>query len=293
MATELVSPGHFACPGCGETIAFRHVLHALGKQTVVVTSAGCGSVVDGYHPVTASRVPFFHCSFGTAATTAAGVKAGLEMQGDLRTTVLAWAGDGGTFDIGLQSLSGAAERNENILYVCYDNEAYMNTGIQRSSATPEGAVTTTTPREARKKGRKKNMVAILAAHEIPYIATATIAYPDDLERKVRKARKLEGMKFIHVLSPCPPGWAFPPEKTVKLARLAVLSRVFPLLEVENGKTYRLNPMGEKAPVREYIRLQGRFKSFTDAEVEKLQRDVDGAWDALLSLAAGKAGCGRC
>ncbi len=292
-AKELVSPGHFACPGCGESIAFRHVLHALGKQTVVVTSAGCGSVVDGYYPITASRVPFFHCSFGTAAATAAGVKAGLEMRGDLRTTVLAWAGDGGTFDIGLQSLSGAAERNENILYICYDNEAYMNTGIQRSSATPRGAVTTTTPRGARKEGPKKNMVAILAAHEIPYIATATIAYPEDLERKVRKARKLEGMRFIHVLSPCPSGWSYPPEKTVKLARLAVLSRVFPLLEVENGKTYRLSAMGEKVPVKEYIRLQGRFKAFTDAEMDELQGNVDEAWRTLLSLAARKTGSGRC
>jgi pyruvate ferredoxin oxidoreductase beta subunit/2-oxoisovalerate ferredoxin oxidoreductase beta subunit len=260
---------------------------------VVVTSAGCGSVVDGYYPTTASRVPFFHCSFGTAATTAAGVKAGLEMRGDLRTTVLAWAGDGGTFDIGLQSLSGAAERNENILYVCYDNEAYMNTGIQRSSATPRGALTTTTPKGARKEGPKKNMVAILAAHGIPYIATAAIAYPEDLEQKVRKARKLEGMKFIHVLSPCPPGWAYPPEKTVKLARLAVLSRIFPLLEVENGRAYRLSPMGEKTPVKEYMRLQGRFKSFTDNEMDEFQGDVDEAWDALLSLAARKAGSGRC
>jgi pyruvate/2-oxoacid:ferredoxin oxidoreductase beta subunit len=193
----------------------------------------------------------------------------------------------------LQSLSGAAERNENILYVCYDNEAYMNTGIQRSSATPKGASTTTTPRQARKEGPKKNMVAILAAHEIPYIATATIAYPEDLERKVRKARKLEGMKFIHVLSPCPPGWAYPPEKTVKLARLAVLSRIFPLLEVENGKAYRLSSMGEKEPVKEYIRLQGRFKAFTEAEMDELQGDVDEAWGALLSLEARKTGSGRC
>jgi pyruvate/2-oxoacid:ferredoxin oxidoreductase beta subunit len=294
MATELVSPGHFACPGCGETIAFRHALRALGKQTVVVTTAGCGSVVDGYYPITASRVPFFHCSFGTAATTAAGVKAGLEMRGDRRTTVLAWAGDGGTFDIGMQSLSGAAERNENILYMCYDNEAYMNTGVQRSSATPQGAWTTTTPKQARKEGPKKNMAAILAAHGIPYIATATIAYPEDLERKVRKAKKLEGLKFIHVLSPCPSGWGYPPEKTVKLARLAVLSRVFPLFEIEKGgAAYRLSPMGEKTPVKEYIRLQGRFKAFTDAELDELQAAVDEGWGALLSLAAGKTEGGRC
>ncbi len=285
MENEMVSPGHFACPGCGETIAFRHVTRVLGRRTVVVTSAGCGSVVDGYYPTTASRLPFFHCSFGTAAATAAGVKAGLEMLGDTRTTVLAWAGDGGTFDIGLQSLSGAAERNEDILYVCYDNEAYMNTGVQRSSATPKGAWTTTTPKGAPKERPKKNMIAILAAHEIPYIATATIAYPEDLERKVRTAKKLKGMRFIHVLSPCPSGWGYSPEKTVKLARLAVLSRIFPLLEVANGKTYRLSPMSEKVPVDEYIKAQGRFKNLNDEEMAAIQATVDTAWAELMARAS--------
>jgi pyruvate/2-oxoacid:ferredoxin oxidoreductase beta subunit len=287
LEKELVSSGHFACPGCGETLAFRHVLKALGRDTVVVTSAGCGSVVDGYYPVTASKVPFFHCSFGTAAATAAGVKAGLVMQGKGKTKVLAWAGDGGTFDIGLQSLSGAAERNEDILYVCYDNEAYMNTGVQRSSATPKGTLTTTTPRGAPEDRPKKRLIAILAAHEIPYIATAAIAYPADLERKVRKAKRMEGLRFVHVLSPCPPGWAYPPEKTIRMARLAVLSRIFPLFEVENGKDYSLSPMEEKVPVREYIRSQGRFREIADEEIAGLQESVDRAWQDLVVLA--KAG----
>jgi pyruvate/2-oxoacid:ferredoxin oxidoreductase beta subunit len=283
----MVAPGHFACPGCGESIAFRHVLHALGRNTVVVTTAGCGSVVDGYYPTTASRVPFFHCSFGTAATTAAGVKAGLEMQGDRRTHVLAWAGDGGTFDIGFQSLSGAAERNEDILYVCYDNEAYMNTGVQRSSATPKGAWTTTTPKGALEDRPKKNLIAILAAHEIPYVATATVAYLEDLEEKVKRAKKIAGFRFIHILSPCPPGWIFPPEKTIRLARLAVTSRIFPLFEVENGKEYSLSPMEEKVSVREYIQGQGRFRNFTEEEMAMLQRNVDQAWDDLAVKAKPK------
>jgi len=283
----MVAPGHFACPGCGESIAFRHVLHALGRNTVVVTTAGCGSVVDGYYPTTASKVPFFHCSFGTAAATAAGVKAGLEMQGDRRTHVLAWAGDGGTFDIGFQSLSGAAERSENILYVCYDNEAYMNTGVQRSSATPKGAWTTTTPKGALEDRPKKNLIAILAAHEIPYIATSTVAYPEDLEEKVKRAKKIDGFRFIHILSPCPPGWIFPPEKTIRLARLAVISRIFPLYEVENGKEYCLSPMEEKVPVREYIESQGRFRNFTEEGMAMLQNSVDQAWEDLAAKAKPK------
>jgi len=281
---EMVHPGHFACPGCGETLAFRHVLHALGKDTVVVTTAGCGSVVDGYYPATASKIPFFHCSFGTAASTAAGVKAGLEMQGNRKTKVLAWAGDGGTFDIGFQSLSGAAERNENIIYVCYDNEAYMNTGVQRSSATPKGAWTTTTPKGALEDRPKKKVIAILAAHEIPYIATATVAYPEDLERKVRRAKGIDGMRFIHVLSPCPPGWIYPPEKTIRLARLAVLSRIFPLFEVENGVQFYLSPMEERVPVNEYIRAQGRFRNLSDEGVAILQENVDQAWQDLVARA---------
>jgi pyruvate/2-oxoacid:ferredoxin oxidoreductase beta subunit len=288
LTEELISPGHFACPGCGETIAFRHVLHALGRDTVVVTTAGCGSVVDGYYPTTASKVPFFHCSFGTAATTAAGVKAGLEMQGKGKTTVLAWAGDGGTFDIGLQSLSGAAERNEDILYVCYDNEAYMNTGVQRSSATPKGAWTTTTPNGALEDRPKKNLMAILAAHEIPYSATATIAYPKDLEKKVLRAKKLKGFRFIHILSPCPPGWVYPPEKTVRMARLAVLTRAFPLFEVENGREVFLSPMEEKVQVAEYIRAQGRFRNFTEEDLSVLQQNVDRLWEELVARAK-KAG----
>jgi pyruvate/2-oxoacid:ferredoxin oxidoreductase beta subunit len=283
---ELLSSGHFACPGCGETLAFRHVLKAIGRKVAVVTTAGCGSVVDGYWPVSASKVPFFHCSFGTAAATAAGLKAGLEMIGDRRTTVLAWAGDGGTFDIGLQSLSGAAERNEDILYCCYDNEAYMNTGIQRSSATPKGSWTTTTPIQNLKEEPKKDIDAILVAHRIPYLATASLAFPEDLARKVKKAKAIRGTRFIHLLIPCPPGWRFQPDLTIKLSRLAVASRVFPLYEVEYGMHYQFSPMPEKIPVKEYIRLQGRFSHFGKKMVEALQREVDARWEELLERVRG-------
>jgi len=286
LEEEFLSSGHFACPGCGETLAFRHVLKALGRNVAVITTAGCGSVVDGYWPLSASKVPFFHCSFGTAAATAAGLKAGLEMIGDRTTTVLAWAGDGGTFDIGFQSLSGAAERNEDILYCCYDNEAYMNTGIQRSSATPKGSWTTTTPVQNLKEEPKKDIDAILAAHRIPYLATASLAFPEDLARKVKKAKRTKGTRFIHILVPCPPGWRFQSDLTIRLSRLAVETRAFPLFEVDHGVRYQLNPMPKKIPVKEYVRLQGRFSHLSEKQIETIQRETDTKWEELLDRARG-------
>jgi 2-oxoisovalerate ferredoxin oxidoreductase beta subunit len=286
LEEEFLSSGHFACPGCGETLAFRHVLKALGRKVAVITTAGCGSVVDGYWPLSASKVPFFHCSFGTAAATAAGLKAGLEMIGDHTTTVLAWAGDGGTFDIGFQSLSGAAERNEDILYCCYDNEAYMNTGIQRSSATPKGSWTTTTPAQNLKEEPKKDIDAILAAHRIPYLATASLAFPEDLSRKVKKAKRIKGTRFIHILIPCPPGWRFQSDLTIRLSRLAVETRAFPLFEVDHGMRYQLNPMPRKIPVKEYVRLQGRFSHLGEKQMEAIQKEIDTKWEELLDRARG-------
>ncbi|MBW1667253.1 MAG: pyruvate synthase subunit beta [Deltaproteobacteria bacterium] len=282
---ELVYPGSFACPGCGLMMAFRHVLRVLGRNTAVVTTAGCGSVVAGSYPQTISKVPFFHCSFGTAASTAAGLKAGYDMMGKRSINVLAWAGDGGTFDIGLQSLSGAAERNEDIIYVCYDNEAYMNTGVQRSSGTPMGAWTTTTPRESLEDRPKKKMAAIMAAHEIPYIATASVSYPEDLDRKIRKAKGIKGFRFIHIIVPCPTGWLYPASETVRLGREAVLSRIFPLFEIMAGKKYRLSPMGAKTPVREYLVSQGRFKGLSEKDISLIQEKVDEYWSELEELAA--------
>jgi pyruvate/2-oxoacid:ferredoxin oxidoreductase beta subunit len=203
---QYLTSGHLACPGCGGALAMNTVLKALGSETVVILPACCWSIIAGPWPQSSLKVPLYHTAFETGAAVASGVKAALVQRGDHETTVMVWAGDGGTFDIGLQALSGAAERNEDILYCCYDNEAYMNTGIQRSSSTPWGAWTTTTPAGHPEAHPKKDILSILAAHRIPYAATATVAYPVDLVNKVAKAKAIRGMCFIHIFSPCPPGW---------------------------------------------------------------------------------------
>jgi len=279
---ELMSPGHLACQGCGATMAMRYMLKGLGQKTIVCIPACCWSVIDGPFPYSSLGIPIFHCAFETAASSASGVKAGLEMVGDTETTVMAWAGDGGTFDIGIQALSGAAERNDDIIYVCYDNEAYMNTGIQRSSATPYGAWTTTTPVKHFKNRPKKDIVAIMAAHKIPYIATASVAYPEDMVRKAKRAKETRGTKFMHVWAPCPTGWKSRPEDTVKLARMAVQSGIFPLFEIENGETYKMSiKISEKKPITDYLRLQGRFRHLKDDDIKVMQEEVDRKWSALL------------
>ncbi len=279
---EIMSPGHLACQGCGAALAMRYVLKSLGKRVIYSVPACCWSVIDGPFPYSSIGVPLFHTAFETAAAVASGIKAGLEIQNDEETRVVAWAGDGGTFDIGLQALSGAAERNDDFIYVCYDNEAYMNTGIQRSSATPWGAWTTTTPVKHFKKERKKNIVEILAAHRIPYIATASIAYPEDLIKKVEKIKTIKGTKFLHIISPCPPGWKSPPELSVKLAKLAVQSKIFPIFEIENGIKYKINIHVKKpVSVKEYLKPQGRFKHLTDQDIEHIQQDADAYYEWLL------------
>ena len=277
---DLLASGHLACPGCAAPIAMNLVLKALGPQTVVTLPACCWSIIAGPWPQSSLRVPLFHTAFETGGATASGIKAGLVARGDTETTVIAWAGDGGTFDIGLQALSGAAERNEDIIYFCYDNEAYMNTGIQRSSATPWGAWTTTTPAEEPEASPKKDMVSILAAHGIPYIATASVAYPVDLVEKVEKARTIRGTRFIHILAPCPPGWKTQNDETIDLARQAVQTRVFPLFEIENGRDWRLTVDHAGDPVGPYIRRQARFKHLTDEQLELIQKDVDDRWERL-------------
>ena len=204
------------------------------------------------------------------------------MRGDTETQVVAWAGDGGTFDIGLQALSGAAERNDDFIYVCYDNEAYMNTGIQRSGATPYGAWTTTTPTEFPKENPKKNMLDILVAHRIPYAATTSIAYPGDLIAKFHKARSIQGTRFIHIFAPCPTGWKAAPELTIELARLATETLMFPLLEVFDGERYVVSKPRRVKPVSEYITLQGRFRHLKDKDIERMQRETDRNWRRLLA-----------
>ena len=278
---ELMHSGHVACPGCGASLAMRYALKALGKNTVVVIPACCWAIIDGPNPCSVNDVPVLHTAFETAAIAATGVKHGLMRQGKEDTTVMAWAGDGGTFDIGLQSLSGAAERNEDIIYVCYDNEAYMNTGIQRSSATPFGAWTTTTPVKHPKSTPKKNIIDIMLAHHIPYVATASVAYPDDFIRKMQKAKSIKGMKFFQVLSPCPSGWKSHPEESIHISRLAVNSKIFPIYEVENGQVYTINIEPKDTPVKDYLITQGRFKHLTAEQVNHIQTDTDRNWEILL------------
>ena len=281
---ELVHSGHVGCPGCGATIAMRFVLKALGEKTIMVLPACCWSVIAGPYPQSALKIPVLHAAFETGGATATGVRAALDMKGDTETTVLTWAGDGGTFDIGFQSLSGAVERDENFIYVCYDNEAYMNTGVQRSSSTPYGAWTTTTTGKDWKKLRKKNIVEALVAHRIPYAATASIAFPEDLLRKAQKAKNMKGSRFLHIYASCPTGWRIPSEMSNKIARMAVQTNIFPLYEVEEGLRYTINYRPKEYLVREYFRLQGRFKHLTEKDLDQIQQMVNEDWELLLRKA---------
>jgi pyruvate ferredoxin oxidoreductase beta subunit/2-oxoisovalerate ferredoxin oxidoreductase beta subunit len=276
----LMHPGHVACPGCGAAIAMKLALNALGPKTMVVIPACCWGIIAGAYPQSSLGVPLLQTAFATAGAAASGLRAALDANGDSQTTVMAWAGDGGTFDIGLQSLSGAVERNEDFIYVCYDNEAYMNTGVQRSSATPYGTRTTTTPGEGWKRSGKKNIMDIMAAHRIPYAATASIAFPHDLVRKFKKAAAMRGgTRFIHLFASCPTGWGIPSEASVKIARLAVQTNLFPLYEVEDGQRTILNFMGD-LPVDRYLGLQGRFKHLSNHDMKRIQKQVDADWQVL-------------
>ncbi len=281
---EYMSSGHVGCPGCGAAIAMKFVLKALGEKTMMVLPACCWSIIAGPYPQSSLRIPLLHSAFETGGAVASGVRAALDMKGDTETTVLTWAGDGGTFDIGFQALSGAVERNEDFIYVCYDNEAYMNTGVQRSSSTPYGAWTTTTPGSDWKKMRKKNIVEALVAHRIPYAATASIAFPEDLVYKVKKARWIKGSRFLHIFSSCPTGWGLPSELSVKIARMAVQTNIFPLYEVEDGLRYTINFISKGYLVKEYFKLQGRFKHLTEEDLTQIQEMVNDDRELLLRKA---------
>ena len=229
---ELLNPGLNSCPGCMAALAMRHVLRTMGPNTILTLTTGCWAVIDGSFPYTSSKVPLLHGAFGTAASMATGVRAALDILHKDDVQVLAWGGDGATFDIGMSALSAAAFRNENVLYVCYDNEAYMNTGVQRSGATPPGARTTTNIEVGLASPRKKNIVEIMASHGVPFAATASTGYPDDLIDKVRYAKEIKGFRFIHIHTPCPTGWWLPPDRVVHVARLAVRARLHPLYRVD-------------------------------------------------------------
>ena len=272
---ELLTSGNVACAGCGASLSMRLALKGLGKPTVLAVPACCWTIIPGAWPLSIMDVPLFHCAFETTAATISGIKAAYRKRGMDDICVVGWAGDGGTFDIGIQALSGTAERNDDVLYVCYDNEAYMNTGIQRSGATPIGSWTTTTPVKNPKSEQKKDIDAIMIAHRIPYLATATAAYPHDMIAKFKKARSIKGMRFIHLFAACPTGWRMPENLSIKVMRLAVLSNIFPLYEVENGETYRQTVIPDEImPIDEYMHLQGRFRHLTDKDIKEFQKMVD-------------------
>lgn len=289
---EYFTPGHRACMGCGEALAVRLVAKALGRNVVIVNATGCMEIVASQIPYTSWEVPWIHTLFENTAAVASGVESGIKAlsrkgEYDRKTKVVAMAGDGGTVDIGIQALSGALERGHNFIYVCYDNEAYMNTGVQRSSATPFGASTTTSPAGKVSIGQtrwKKNMPAIVAAHDIPYVATACPSYPFDLMNKLNKAREINGPAYIHVLSVCPTGWRSPPDMTIRLGRLAVEAGIFPLYEVEKGE-YRLSlDFPQLRPIDDYLKLQGRFRHLSKEVVAQIQGRVNAEYTKLRAKA---------
>ena len=289
---EYLLKGHIACAGCGPAIALRLLFKALGNKVILVIPACCSSVIPGPFPYTSFAVPVQNMLFEATGATASGVVAALRRRGVKDVTIVGWAGDGGTFDIGIQALSGAAERGTDFIYICYDNEAYGNTGIQRSGATPYGAWTTTTP--TGKKERKKDMAFIIAAHRIPYVATACPSYPMDFIKKLRKAKEVKGTKFIHILAPCTTAWRYDTSKTVEIGRLAVQTGMWALFEIEYGN-FKLNPpssrlidKAKRKPVKAYLTSQGRFRKLREDDITKIQKWVDEDWERYHKLSSNSA-----
>jgi pyruvate ferredoxin oxidoreductase beta subunit len=287
--TEYMLPGNRTCSGCALALAYRHILKALDGQVIVTVPASCLTVLHGMYPITSVNVPCVNTPFASTGASATGLVAGLRATGRKGITVLAMAGDGGTHDIGIQSLSGAAERQEDFIYICYDNEGYMNTGNQRSGSTPIGAITGTTP-VLGKRQDPKDIAAIMEAHCLPYIATSNASYPLDLYEKVRKARDIKGTRFIHVFAPCAPGWQFAYSDTVKIGQLAVETGLVVLYEIEDG-IFRLTSASESLarkgrlkPVREYLAEQGRFKNITEEQISQLQDWVKARWQCYIDRA---------
>ena len=285
---EYFDPGHRACMGCGEALAVRLVCKVLGRNVIIANATGCMEIVSSQIPYTSWEVPWIHTLFENTAAVASGIEAGikaLSRKGRYLKTpkVVAMAGDGGTADIGIQALSGALERGHNFIYICFDNEAYMNTGIQRSSATPYGASTTTSPAGKASIGQfswKKDMPAIAAAHDIPYVATACPSYPFDLMTKVKKGLETRGPAYIHILSVCPTGWRCAADLTIRIGRLAAKTGIFPLYEIENG-VYKMNiDFPQLRPVNDYLQLQGRFKHLQPEIIEQIQQKISEKYEKL-------------
>ncbi|MFX1288175.1 MAG: thiamine pyrophosphate-dependent enzyme [Promethearchaeota archaeon] len=282
---EYILPGTRACAGCSMALIYRIALKALGPKTIITVPASCLTVLHGMQGFCTTKVSVLHTPFATTGASASGIVASLEDMGLANeVNVVAFAGDGGTVDIGIQSLSGAGERGTNFIYACYDNEAYMNTGVQRSGSTPLGAYSTTTPNG--KIGYKKNMPKILEAHGIPYVATAISSYPLDLYEKFKNAMKIKGPKYIHILAPCPPGWGYNPKDSIEIGRLAVQTGFWPLYEVIEGKfilsknSQRMLDPTKRKPIIEYLNTQKRFKSISKEDIENYQNYIEEQWKQI-------------
>jgi pyruvate ferredoxin oxidoreductase beta subunit len=281
LMVELLAPGHTTCAGCGVAIAIRQLSKGCPKDVIVSNATSCLEVTTSAYPQTSWNVPWIHCAFETASSTASGIEAAIRKL-NKPWKVLAIAGDGGTFDIGIQAISGTLERGQKVTHVCVDNEAYMNTGIQRSGATPHDAWTTTSPvgkKSSGKKQDKKPILEILAAHRIPYAASASIAYPADLVQKMKKAFEKQP-SFVHIHCPCPTGWKIPESDTIKLGRLAAETGMWILYEIEDGLLKINKRFPDRKPVSEYLSPQGRFKHLTPENTKEIQQMVDRRWEEL-------------
>ena len=287
----VLRPGNTNCGGCGMSIALNFISRAIADRSVrIVIPACCGIVTAGPYPFSSYGAPVIASTFAAAAAVATGFARVAAANGD-PTRVLCFAGDGGTYDIGLATISAAAERNEDILFICYDNEIYGNTGGQRSSATPFGAATTTTP--AGKHVEKKDIIGIMAAHRIPYTASVSLAHPEDMMRKLRHGLDARGFRFLHILSPCPTGWKSEPAEGIELIRLAVDSGLYPVLEVEDGREWRLNvePSFSPEALKKFIQSQGRFAR-SEVPIEDVREAILGIWDDLWTRVGRESAAGR-
>jgi pyruvate ferredoxin oxidoreductase beta subunit/2-oxoisovalerate ferredoxin oxidoreductase beta subunit len=282
----MLCAGHAACPGCIDALSVRHVLAGIGPNAVAVIPPSCMAIIAGPQPYSSLKIPVYQPTLESSAAAASGVRRALDAQGKRDTLVVVFAGDGGTYDIGFQCLSSAAERNEDFLYICLDNEGYMNTGAQKSSSTPHYAKTGSTP--AGKLTRKKNLTEIMAAHGVPYVATASAGHLADLTRKVAKAKALRGTRLLTLLIPCLDGWGVDEDKGLLAARLAVETGAFPLVEVEDGVRYTVNA-GKTRPIGEYLAVQRRYRHLGPEQVDALQAEIDEGWARLQQRAAASAG----
>jgi len=284
---EFVYPGNRACAGCGLSMLYRVGLKAIGRDAILIVPPSCLTVMQGLYPIASTQLSVLNVTFASAASAASGVRAALKAKKNDHTRVVAWAGDGGTADIGIQALSGAIERGEDFLYICYDNEAYMNTGVQRSGTTPRGTVTANTAIHG-KQQHSKDLPRIIAAHSPAYVASCSAAYPTDFHDKIRKALGMKGLKYIHIHTPCPTGWGIEDRLTVRLGRLAVETGLYVLYEIEDGEMKLSSPSAKLltkkklSPVSEYLAPQARFKSLPEEAVEALQQEVDAKWETYRS-----------